>query len=52
MGLKQLLIILMLFGTGSSIYSLVNAGIMLTCTFLNMLFNDFLIFCEYNQDIK
>jgi hypothetical protein len=25
MGLKQLLIILMLFGTGSSIYSLVNA---------------------------
>ena len=41
MGLKQLLIILMLFGTGSSIYSLVNAGIMLTCTFLNMLFRRF-----------
>ena len=39
--LKQLLIILMLFGTGSSIYSLVNAGIMLTCTFLNMLFRRF-----------
>lgn len=38
MGLKQLLIILMLFGTGSSIYSLVNAGIVLLCTFLNILF--------------
>lgn len=41
MGLKQLLIILMLFGTGSSIYSLINAGIVLLCTFLNIVFRKF-----------
>lgn len=41
MGLKQLLIILMLFGTGSSIYSLINAGIILLCTFLNIVFRKF-----------
>ena len=38
MGLKQLLIILMLFGTGSSLYSLANAIIILLCIILNILF--------------
>lgn len=41
MGLKQLLIILMLFGTGSSINSLINAGLMLLCSFLNIVLRRF-----------
>lgn len=41
MGLKQLLIILMLFGTGSSINSLINAGLMFFCSFLNIVLRRF-----------
>lgn len=41
MGLKQLLIILMLFGTQSSIYSLINAFLIFVCTFLNILLKRF-----------
>lgn len=41
MGLKQLLIILMLFGTGTSFYSLIGAALISVFTFLNMMFRKF-----------
>jgi len=40
-GLKQLLIILLLFGTGSSLYSLVGAGLVMVFTLLNIIFRRF-----------
>ena len=41
MGLKQLLIILLLFGTGSSLYSLIGAGLIMAFTVLNIIFRRF-----------
>lgn len=41
MGLKQLLIILLLFGTGNSLYSLIGAGLIMVFTLLNIVFRRF-----------
>lgn len=41
MGLKQLLIILILFGTKNSIYTVIGAFILIVCTFFNLLLRKF-----------